>query len=74
VSVKDQGPGIPPELMPRLFERFAKGPGSKGLGLGLYLVRSIAEAHGGSLTVQSEPGKGTLFVLALPIRDAQDEG
>jgi signal transduction histidine kinase len=67
VSVKDQGPGIPPELMPRLFERFAKGPKSKGLGLGLYLVRSIAEAHGGTLTVQSEPGKGALFVLALPL-------
>ncbi|QRK09237.1 GAF domain-containing sensor histidine kinase [Archangium violaceum] len=69
VSVKDQGPGISPEVMPRLFERFAKGPGSKGLGLGLYLVRSIAEAHGGTLTVQSEPGKGALFVLALPITE-----
>ncbi|WNG39864.1 GAF domain-containing protein [Archangium minus] len=69
VSVKDQGPGIPPEVMPRLFERFSKGPGSKGLGLGLYLVRSIAEAHGGTLTVQSEPGKGALFVLALPITE-----
>lgn len=74
VSVKDQGPGIPPELMPRLFERFARGPGSTGLGLGLYLVRSIAEAHEGSLTVHSEPGKGALFVLALPIRDAPEEG
>jgi signal transduction histidine kinase len=69
LSVKDQGPGIPPELMPRLFERFARGPMSKGLGLGLYLVRSIAEAHGGTLTVQSEPGKGALFVLALPVPD-----
>ncbi|MFL5351527.1 ATP-binding protein [Archangium sp.] len=74
VSVKDQGPGIAPELMPRIFERFAKGPGSKGLGLGLYLVRSIAEAHEGTLTVHSEPGKGALFVLALPIRDVQEEG
>lgn len=69
VSVKDQGPGIAPEVMPRLFERFSKGPGSKGLGLGLYLVRSIAEAHGGTLTVQSELGKGALFVLALPIAE-----
>lgn len=74
VSVKDQGPGISPELMPRLFERFVRGPGSKGLGLGLYLVRSIAEAHGGTLTVQSEPGRGALFVLALPMRDGQEEG
>jgi two-component system OmpR family sensor kinase len=69
VSVKDQGSGIAPEVMPRLFERFSKGPGSKGLGLGLYLVRSIAEAHGGTLTVQTEPGKGSLFVLALPISE-----
>ncbi|EPX63570.1 two-component hybrid sensor and regulator [Cystobacter fuscus DSM 2262] len=67
ISVKDQGPGIAPEVMPRLFERFSKGPGSKGLGLGLYLVRSIAEAHGGTLTVRSELGKGALFVLALPL-------
>lgn len=74
VSVKDQGPGIPPELMPRIFERFAKGPGSKGLGLGLHLVRGIAEAHEGTLTVHSEPGKGALFVMALPIRDGIEEG
>ena len=66
VSVKDQGPGIASELMPRLFERFVKGAGSKGLGLGLYLVRRIAEAHGGSLMVRSEPGKGATFTLALP--------
>ncbi|PTL84013.1 GAF domain-containing sensor histidine kinase [Vitiosangium sp. GDMCC 1.1324] len=72
VSVKDQGPGIPLEVMPRLFERFSRGPGSKGLGLGLYLVRSITEAHGGSLTVQSEPGMGALFVLMLPM--GEDEG
>jgi signal transduction histidine kinase len=73
VEVKDQGPGIPPELMPRIFERFTKGRGSKGLGLGLYLVRSIAEAHGGTLTVRSEPGKGACFTLALP-EDAVEQG
>jgi signal transduction histidine kinase len=67
LSVRDQGPGISPELMPRLFERFSRGPKSNGLGLGLYLVRSIAEAHGGTLSVQSEPGKGALFELALPV-------
>jgi signal transduction histidine kinase len=66
VSVKDEGPGIATELMPRLFTRFASGPDSTGLGLGLYLARSIAEAHGGALTVTSSPGQGTTFQLALP--------
>jgi signal transduction histidine kinase len=66
VEVRDQGPGIAPELIPRIFERFVKGPGSTGLGLGLYLVQRIAEAHGGTLTVHSEPGKGARFTLALP--------
>lgn len=66
VSVSDQGPGVPPHLMPRLFERFARGPGSSGLGLGLYLARQIALAHGGTLEVHSEPGKGARFVLSVP--------
>jgi two-component system OmpR family sensor kinase len=74
VKVKDQGPGISPELLPRIFERFTKGPGSKGLGLGLYLVRSIAENHGGTLTVHSEPGKGALFTLALPEDEVRPGG
>jgi two-component system, OmpR family, sensor kinase len=67
VTVSDQGPGIPPEMLPRLFTRFAIGPGSTGLGLGLYLAHSIATAHGGSLTVESSPGTGTRFRLALPV-------
>ncbi|HEX8599496.1 MAG TPA: GAF domain-containing sensor histidine kinase [Chloroflexia bacterium] len=67
ITVSDEGPGIAPELMPRLFTRFASGPGSTGLGLGLYLARSIAEAHGGTLTVASSPGEGTSFQMALPL-------
>lgn len=66
ISVHDDGPGIPAELLPRLFTRFASGPNSQGLGLGLYLARSIAEAHGGTLTVESNPGQGTTFQLCLP--------
>jgi signal transduction histidine kinase len=66
VRVRDAGPGIAPELLPTLFERFARGAGSTGLGLGLYLARGIAEAHGGTLTVESTPGQGTTFHLALP--------
>ncbi len=67
IEVMDQGPGIVPELMPRLFTRFSSGPDSSGLGLGLYLARGIAEAHGGTLTVTSTPGQGTSFCLSLPV-------
>ncbi|RKH11025.1 GAF domain-containing protein [Corallococcus sp. CA047B] len=66
ISVIDEGPGIPPEQLPTLFERFARGPGSTGLGIGLFLARRIAEAHGGTLEVSSKPGEGTRFELALP--------
>ena len=66
VSVSDQGPGVPPHLLPRLFERFARGAGSSGLGLGLFLARQIALAHGGTLEVHSEPGRGARFVLSVP--------
>jgi two-component system OmpR family sensor kinase len=66
VCVSDRGPGIPPDVLPRLFDRYAAGPGSAGLGLGLYLARGIAAAHGGSLTVESRPGEGAHFTLTLP--------
>lgn len=66
VGVADQGPGIPPALVPRLFDRFARGPGSSGLGLGLYLAHQIAAAHGGSLTVDPNRSAGARFVLELP--------
>jgi two-component system, OmpR family, sensor kinase len=66
IKVIDQGPGINAEMMPRLFSRFAPGPDSTGLGLGLYLAQSIARAHGGTLTAESEPGKGATFVLEVP--------
>lgn len=67
VKVHDRGPGISSELLPKLFTRFAAGNNSTGLGLGLYLARSIAEAHGGTLTVESTPGQGTTFCLAFPV-------
>ena len=65
-AVSDQGPGISPDSLPRLFHRFAAGPGSSGLGLGLYPASRIAAAHGGALTVDSAPGAGTRFRLSLP--------
>ncbi|KFE62944.1 ATP-binding protein [Hyalangium minutum] len=63
----DQGPGVPPLLLPQLFEWFVRGSGSQGLGLGLYLARQIALAHGGTLEVHSQTGKGVQFELALPL-------
>ncbi|PLS77800.1 MAG: histidine kinase, partial [Chloroflexi bacterium] len=71
VTVRDFGPGIAPELLPNIFARFAVGRGTKGLGLGLYLARGIAEAHGGTLTVSSSPGAGATFRFALPLPKAQ---
>jgi two-component system OmpR family sensor kinase len=70
VSVHDDGPGVPPELQEHVFERFTRGDASRtrdsgGAGLGLSLARAIAEAHGGTLTVESAPGD-TTFTLALP--------
>jgi signal transduction histidine kinase len=73
LTVADQGPGVPPHVLPKLFERFVRGPSSSGLGLGLYLARQIALAHGGTLEVESSPGKGARFVLALP-SDLEEPG
>jgi len=68
VSVSDDGPGIPPEDLPRVFERFWRGkrPGYEGSGLGLAIARAIVEAHGGRIWVESEVGAGTTFSFALP--------
>jgi two-component system OmpR family sensor kinase len=66
VEVIDQGPGIREDLLPRIFERFTSGQESRGLGLGLYLAKKIAQAHGGDLVVQSPPGEGAHFILSLP--------
>ena len=67
IHVHDEGPGISPEALPTVFNRFEKGNGSGGLGLGLYLARGIAEAHGGTLLVESEPNQGCSFYLSLPL-------
>jgi signal transduction histidine kinase len=67
LSVEDEGPGVPPELVPRLFERFARGMRSGGLGLGLFLASRIAAAHAGTLTLESAPGTPARFTLWLPV-------
>jgi CheY-like chemotaxis protein/two-component sensor histidine kinase len=73
VSVADDGQGIDPSLLPRLFEPFVQGKRDEartygGLGLGLTIVRSLTELHGGRVEVRSEgPGRGSEFVLRLPL-------
>ena len=69
LSVADEGPGIPPTIVPHLFERFYRGEhraGDAGLGLGLYISRMLVEAHGGRIRVTSAPGRGSTFTMALP--------
>lgn len=67
VDVIDEGPGVPPEMLPRMFQRFVTGERQRGgLGLGLYLAKRIAVGHGGDLTVDSPPGRGARFSLRLP--------
>ncbi|HET8722928.1 MAG TPA: GAF domain-containing protein [Anaeromyxobacteraceae bacterium] len=66
VEVADSGPGIPPELRPRVFEPFFTTKAT-GTGLGLAVVRRIAEGHGGSVELAPDQGSGTTFVLRLPL-------
>ena len=72
IAVEDTGAGIEPEHLPRLFDRFyrtaaSRAKNSGGTGLGLPIVKEIASAHGGTVTVQSEIGRGSVFTLFLPV-------
>ena len=70
LRVRDYGPGIPPDEVPSLFQRYgrgAKGASATSTGFGLYLVRTIAEAHGGSVCVAFPPDGGSAFLVALPV-------
>ncbi len=74
VTVRDVGPGIPPEAQARIFEPFfTTKPRGKGTGLGLSVSRSIIEAHRGELRVESEVGKGATFFIRLPSADGAPE-
>jgi two-component system, sensor histidine kinase and response regulator len=68
IHVKDEGPGIPPEQLSTIFNRFQRVPGQagRGHGLGLYIAAALARLHGGLLSVESEVGKGSTFTLTLP--------
>ncbi len=69
LTVEDDGPGIPPELGPRVFDRFVRGPqtGSRGSGLGLAIVRAVAASHGGKVALERpDAGTGARFVVTIP--------
>jgi two-component system OmpR family sensor kinase len=75
VTVTDDGPGIPADLQPRLFERFTRGDGSRSraagsTGLGLSIVHAVVAGHGGTVAVESEPGN-TVFRVELPLAPAE---
>ena len=81
VRVRDTGIGIPPEMKDRIFERFYQGDnavnrglGQTGTGIGLSLSRNIVEAHHGTIRVESDPGAGSLFTVALPLGKSHFEG
>jgi len=72
IEVSDRGPGVPADQQRVIFEKFGRGqtagsPGKPGTGLGLFIARSIAEAHGGVLEVSSAPNEGATFTLSLPV-------
>jgi two-component system OmpR family sensor kinase len=71
--VEDDGPGVPPEIAPTLFERFVRGAGDRGgsFGLGLAIVRAVAESHGGSVVLEDAVPHGARFTVRLPLAPAQ---
>ena len=78
ISVVDQGPGIAPETLPRIFERFSRGDATiagkeEGLGLGLWIVRNLVEMHRGEASVESELGRGTTIHLRFPPPEAPQQ-
>lgn len=79
LSIQDNGPGIKPEHLPHLFDRFYRADPSRtrqhgGAGLGLAITKSIVDAHGGSIDVESQVGKGSVFRVTLPLKNKIVEG
>lgn len=79
LSIQDNGPGIKPEHLPHLFDRFYRADPSRtrqhgGAGLGLAITKSIVDAHGGSIDVESQVGEGSVFLVTLPLNNKIVEG
>lgn len=77
IRVQDNGTGIDPEDLPRIFDPFYRGrnsQGEMGVGVGLSIVKRILELHHGKVEVQSEPGKGSLFSIHFPLEPQQEDG
>jgi len=78
IIVRDTGPGIPPEDLPHIFDRFYRAEKSRtrgkttGFGLGLSIANWIVENHGGQIKVESKEGKGTTFAIWLPLLQTED--
>jgi two-component system OmpR family sensor kinase len=77
IAVEDTGPGLRPEDLERIFERFYRADESRsrasgGVGLGLSIVAAVAEAHGGAVAARSEPGKGAAFEITLPLAESHN--
>ena len=73
LTVSDEGRGIPPEVKAKVFDRFeshALGSRHRGVGLGLSIVRSLVELHGGHVELESAPGQGTRVTCTLPVKGA----
>ena len=75
IRVHDRGPGVPAEQRERIFEPFYRLPGASeregGVGLGLALVKSISERHGGTVRCEARPGGGASFIVELPTRETR---
>ena len=72
VSVRDTGPGIAPDVLPHVFDRFTRSPESPGAGLGLAIAKSLVTAHGGTIDARSAPGQGTEIRFTLPRSEAKE--
>jgi signal transduction histidine kinase len=71
LTVRDEGVGIEPEALPKIFDKFERAVSARhfgGLGLGLFIARQIVESHGGTIRAASEPGQGATFIVELPLR------
>jgi signal transduction histidine kinase len=74
IEVEDSGPGVPEDFRPHLFQEYSRAPGTsaRGTGLGLFVVRALAEAQGGSVTYTPREPRGSVFTLTLPAVPADD--